>query len=273
MLPKIPQDEKVIAIISEAAETEILPRFQRLDEDQVRAKTSGELVTVADVAAEKHLTQRLRDLLPGSLVVGEEAVAERPQVIEHFAEEDPVWVIDPIDGTGNFARGHPVFAVMVGLVAAGRVLAGWIHDPIGGETVTARLGEGAWLGARRLRMADAEGPVSALRGTLHAGQFATPEMASHVRTRRDRVEAINSLNCAGHEYIRMAKGEMHFSLFTKVMPWDHVPGTLILAECGGQCRFLDGEPYEPRRRDAGGLMLAPSLKAWHDLKEALFGID
>ena len=270
---KIPQDEKVVEIIAEAAEAEILPRFQRLDEDQVRAKQSGELVTVADVAAEKYLTRRLRDLLPGSLVVGEEAVAEQPRVIEHFAKEDPVWVIDPIDGTGNFARGHPVFAVMVGLVSAGQILAGWIHDPIGGKTVTARRGEGAWLDGERLRMASAEGPVSGLRGTLHAGQFAAPEMARQVRARRDRVEAIKSLNCAGHEYIRMAKGEMHFSLFTKVMPWDHVPGTVILAECGGQCRFLDGDPYEPRRRDAEGLMLAPSLEAWHALNEALFGSD
>ena len=189
----IPDIESVTRILEEVAAEEVLPRFQMLKDDEVRRKAGGELVTVSDVAAEEQFSRRLADLLPGSHVVGEEATADDPSVLDRLASEDDwVWVIDPVDGTGNFARGKPAFAVMAGLVRGGETVAGWIHHPVEGRTATAEVGAGAWFGGERLRVAD-DAPLGEMRGTLHAGTFAPPDMVRQVQARRARVGAIKSL--------------------------------------------------------------------------------
>ncbi len=262
--------ELVVRILVEVAAEEILPRFQSLRGHEVRAKDSGELVTVADLGAEAQIERRLRDLMPGSLVVGEEAAAEDPALLDALARQDDwIWVIDPIDGTGNFARGTPVFAVMVALVHKGEVAASWIHDPAEARTATAEHGAGAWLDGRRLGPVESP-PREELRGTLHAGAFATPEMARQVQARRGRVGAVRSLGCAGQEYLRLVTGETHYSLFTKLMPWDHLPGTLLYREAGGLARTLDGAPYGPSSHRAPGLLMAPDPATWQWLHDSLF---
>ncbi len=266
----LPDPEAVSLILAETAQEEILPRFRRLESHEIQRKESGELVTVADEVAERQIGRRLLELLPGSLLVGEEAVARESAVMEALAGRDQVWLIDPIDGTGNFAAGKPVFAVMVALVREGRTLAAWIHDPIGARTAVAQAGEGAWLDGKRLRAA-AGGSVERLEGTLHSGQFATPELARHVASRRGRLNTVKSLRCAGQQYILLAGGQNHFSLFTKLMPWDHAPGVLIHGEAGGIGRTLDGMPYRPARRGAPALLLAPDEASWLALHDTLFG--
>jgi len=261
--------EAVIGIIEETAAAEVMPRFRALAEADIRKKRGGEVVTVADEAAERVLARRLAPLVPGSLVLGEEATAADPARMDALAGADPVWIIDPIDGTSNFARGVDVFVIMVGLVRDGETLAGWIHDPIAGRTATAEAGAGAWLGARRLAVAQAASAAD-MRGTLHAGTFAPPEMVRQVQARRERVGAIKSLRCAGREYLRLATAETHFALFTKLMPWDHVPGSLIQREAGGVAQTLDGAPYGARSYRASGLLLAPDPSAWQAIYDALF---
>lgn len=118
---------EVEAIIREVARTEILPRFGRLTAADISEKNPGDLVTVADRAAEEALTRRLTGLLPGSLVVGEEAVAGDPGVLARLAGPEPVWIIDPIDGTHNYATDNPRFTTLVALAQGGRLLAS--RDP------------------------------------------------------------------------------------------------------------------------------------------------
>lgn len=265
--------DAVTAILREVAAAEVMPRFRALAEHEVRAKKGGEVVTVADVAAEREITGRLRDLLPGSQVVGEEATAEDPGLLDIFARvDDWIWIIDPIDGTANFAAGRPVFALMVALVRRGETAAAWILDPVGPRCATAERGAGAWLDGVRLSLGPPP-PPEALRGTLHASTFATAEMARQIQARRARVGAVKSLRCAGWEYLRLASGEIQFSLFTKLMPWDHVPGTLIFREAGGLALTLDGAPYGARDHRAEGLLMAPDQASWDWLHDRLFGAD
>ena len=269
----MPLDHQAVSdLIAEVAAEEALPRFRALRDHEVREKSTGELVTVADVAVEQALSRRLGDLLPGSLVVGEEAVASEPDLISRLEETAPVWTIDPIDGTANFAAGKPVFAVMVALVRGGETLAAWIHDPVEDRTLTAERGGGAWLGGARLRVARADTP-KAMQGTLHASTYARPEIARRVQARRAQVGAIKSLRCAGHEYLRLARGQMHFSLFTRLMPWDHVPGCLIQSEAGGVAQTLDGAAYRATSHGAAGLLLAPGAESWQALHNTLLAPD
>ena len=263
--------EAVSTILREVAAEEVMPRFRALAEHEIKAKKGGEVVTVADVAAEREITRRLRYLLPGSQVVGEEATAEDPGLLDKFTQEDDwIWVIDPIDGTANFAGGKPLFALMVALVRKGEVGAAWILDPIGPRCATAERDAGAWLDGARLTLGPPPPPAD-LRGTLHASSFATADMARQIQARRARVGAVKSLRCAGWEYLRLATGAIQFSLFTKLMPWDHVPGTLIFREAGGLARTLDGASYDARSHRAPGLLMAPDQASWDWLHERLFG--
>jgi fructose-1,6-bisphosphatase/inositol monophosphatase family enzyme len=261
----------IAALLREVAAQEIVPRFQALAKGDISEKKGGELVTVADVAAERALERRLVDLLPGSLVVGEEAVFERPEVIERLGDAQPVWVIDPIDGTGNFTRGVPNFAVQVALVQAGETLAAWIYAPILQRLATGERGGGAILDGRRRVLMPANRPASELRGTLHAGTtFASVDMQRVVQQRRSRVAAQKSKAAASIEYLRLLEGEMDFSLFTKLMPWDHAPGCMLLQEAGGVARFTDTrEAYTPLRHEGQALLLAPDAESWDRLHAVL----
>jgi fructose-1,6-bisphosphatase/inositol monophosphatase family enzyme len=264
-----PDIDKVTRIIAEVAAEAVLPRFQALASHEIREKPAGDLVTIADVEAEALLEMRLAELLPGSRVVGEEAAEEDPEVLRHLAQEgDAVWVVDPVDGTGNFSRGVENFAMMVGLTRGEEILAGWIHRPVGGATAVAERGSGAWRDGVHLRVAEAAAPAE-MRGTINAGVFGDKALGARIQSRRERVDAVKSLRCAGLEYVRLSSGETHFSLFTKLMPWDHVPGNVIHAEAGGYGRLLDGRRYTPQISEGKGLLLAPSEDAWDALHETL----
>ncbi len=280
--------ETVTRFVEETAAEEVMPRFRRLADRDVRTKSGGELVTAADLACEARLTRLLRDLLPGSRVVGEEAAAERPEVLDLLRGPDPVWLIDPVDGTANFAAGRRTFAVMVALVEKGAIDAAWIHEPSLARTAVAERGGGAWIGGERLRAAPAV-PLEEMRGTLHAGSSGSPELRRRVRAERERLGAITSLRCAGAEYVRLAAGrmhyslfsekagedkavgEVHYSLFTKMMPWDHAPGVLLFTEAGGFARTFDRHAYDPARRDSPGLLMAPDEASWDALHAVLLG--
>ncbi len=261
--------DRVTRAVEETAREEVLPRFRKLSDAERRMKEGGEVVTVADEAAERRLTARLRDLLPGSEVVGEEAASADPAVFGHLAGEGSVWLVDPIDGTANFADGIPIFAVMVALVRDGRTVASWIHDAPNGRTAVAEAGGGSWLDGGRLRAA-AAAPLDRMTGTLLAGRHGGEALRQRIRALRERLGAVKSLRCAAAEYLRLATGEMHYSLFTRLMPWDHAAGVLLHAEAGGFSRTAEGRPYSPAERGGRGLLLAPDEAAWQALYEVLF---
>jgi len=262
--------DQVTAIIREAAETEILPRFNRLTEGDIEEKTGPkDLVTAADLEAEAVLSRRLTGLLAGSTVVGEEAVAKNPSLIERLKDEAPVWVIDPVDGTWNFTQGKPVFTVIVALVQAGHVRLGWIHDPIGNATATAEEGSGAWEAGERLTVA-APTTLDAMTAALYIGARRAPALHERVKALAHELGPRSYLSCAGAEYLALVRGTTHYAVFTRLLPWDHAAGNLIFTEAGGYARMMDDRPYEPRPID-GTLLLASHETAWRALRELLLG--
>ncbi|HEY2110741.1 MAG TPA: inositol monophosphatase family protein, partial [Dongiaceae bacterium] len=254
---------------AQVAAEEIMPRYAKLAAGDIREKGPGDLVTIADEAAEHRLTPALIQLLPGSVVVGEEAAAADPSVIDRLDGGDPVWVIDPVDGTANFAAAKGDFGVMVSLIQGGRTLAAWIYDPRHERMAAAELGGGAWLDGVRIRVAAVPADPAELSGPLLGDTFGDIVVARRVRQRRDRVRALKSLRCAAAEYVRLADGGMHFALFSKLMPWDHAAGVLLHGEAGGYSAYLDRGRYQPARLDAPALMLAPDEASWHQLYERL----
>ncbi|MCC7273073.1 MAG: inositol monophosphatase [Alphaproteobacteria bacterium] len=260
--------EAVATIIADVARQEIVPRFRRLDSGDIRAKKPGDLVTVADEAAERALDARLRTLHPGSTVVGEEAVAADPGVLDRVAGDAPVWIVDPVDGTANFAAGLPLFAVMVSLASRGRTVAAWIHDPLTGATAMAEQGGGAWSGGERLRAAPPD-DLAAMSGAV-SFRYGRRPLVRKIAGRTNRVGPVFQLRCAGQEYLALVRGQSHFSLYHRLLPWDHAAGQLIHGEAGGYSARLDGSDYRPTVVE-GGLLLAPDRASWEALHEALVG--
>jgi len=260
--------EKVRRLIVEVADEEVMPRFEKLETGDISEKSPGDLVTVADVASERRLTPALREMLPGSVVVGEEAVAADGGVLDLLAGDDLVWVVDPIDGTANFAAGIPIFAIMVGLVRRGETRAAWIHDPVKRMTTMALAGEGAWCDGRRLAVAPGSAP-GGMSGALSL-RFGNRQLARRIGGRSNLVGSVFNFRCAGHEYLALASGKAHFALYNRLYPWDHAPGQLIHREAGGFSARLDGSSYTPRET-GGGLLLTPDAASWQALHHVLIG--
>ncbi len=245
---------RVGSVIREVAQSVILPRFRRLAASEVREKRPGDLVTVADTEAERDLTRRLGDLLPGSLVVGEESVAADAAVLDRLADDGPVWIIDPVDGTANFAKGSELFAVIVALVVDGRTVQGWIHDPLADRTAIAAAGDGAWMSERRLKVSP-EGPLATMAGS--AGWRARALLTKAV------ARLVNQ-GSAAHDYLALVEGRMQFAHFRRLRPWDHAAGVLLHQEAGGYSALMDGQPYRPQPAN-GGMLLTPGRASWDAL--------
>lgn len=260
--------EAVAAVLQRAASEVILPRYRKLSDDDVREKGPGDLVTVADTEAERLLGQALRALAPGSVVVGEEAVAADPRVLGRLAGTKLVWIIDPVDGTHNFAHGRPDFAVIVALVQQGQVCAGWIHDPLAGATIWAVAGGGTWQDGRRVSLPAAP-PLAAMTGMV-TGTLSGAVRAKQVFSASGRVGPLLDPHCAGQTYARLVDGTYHYALFTRSRPWDHAAGWLIHREAGGVGGFLNGAPYDPARLDQP-LLYAPDAASWAELRAIALG--
>jgi fructose-1,6-bisphosphatase/inositol monophosphatase family enzyme len=273
---RMPSLEDVAEIMRETADAVIMPRYKALADGEVSEKTGPkDLVTIADIESEHRMTPLLKALLPGSVVIGEEAASENPAIFDLLKGDAPVWIIDPVDGTSNFAKGDRYFCVMVGLVRGGETLMGVILDPLGARWVGAEKGAGAWshdfAGGEAIRLSTLPGsaPIE-MRGAINF-RFLESPLKEDMRARaNDGVAHHYRLGCAGHEYLRMAKGEAHFAMYIKKMPWDHVPGCLIHAEAGGHQACFDGTPYRPHELDRG-ILAAPDPESWRALHTVLFG--
>jgi fructose-1,6-bisphosphatase/inositol monophosphatase family enzyme len=268
---KLPDPQAVAELLRDIARAEVLPRFRQLARHEIREKSPGDFVTVADEAMEAALAPKLAALLPGSLLVGEEDCARDPAVIRRLASDQPVWVIDPVDGTANFAEGKEEFVSMMALVERDEVLGGWIYDPVTDTTSYAVKGGGAWSAGKRLAP-----PTTAIqyRGILAVGAKGNRETAQKIQKRRDRVQQVKTIRCAGLEYLRLARGEVDFLTFSGVMPWDHAPGAAVIQELGGYISYIDAKGYRPSGAEtAGGILAARDRATWNEVYRRLLGDD
>jgi fructose-1,6-bisphosphatase/inositol monophosphatase family enzyme len=267
--------DRLAAILKQAAQEEIMPRFRRLDEGTVKTKTGAfDLVTAADVGAERVITAAIKAHRPDALVIGEEAVSDNPRLLDADLADRVVIYVDPVDGTANFAGGLPLFAVMAAVVQNGEPVAGVIYDPVGDDVLMAERGCGAFQvfpDGRTIRQKYADPVPLAEMGGLASTAFLPMEQRRTVLTNLAKVKMLASYRCAGHEYRYAAGGNIHFLMYSKLMPWDHVGGALIMRECGAFVAKFDGSPYHPSDV-SGGLLVAPDRESWDELKREVFAV-
>lgn len=263
---------EVALLLQAAARAEIMPRFRRLEAADIRTKSGPlDLVTAADEAAERMITQGLGRIFPGCVVVGEEAASADPSLLEGLRDADLAFVVDPVDGTSNYAAGLPLFGVMAAVIMGGEIVASVIHDPVGDDTAFALRGEGAWMAARDgtrhdLRVASPV-PVAQMSGAA-SWRYLPPDLRHTVCCNLPRVAAAWDYRCAAHQYRMLAAGHCNFLMFNRLMPWDHAPGWLLHQEAGGFSAQFDGTPYRPTVT-GGGLLCTSDEASWHELRAAL----
>lgn len=263
---------KIDSIIRSIGAEVIMPRFRKLADGDVEMKGVNDPVTVADKETERRLTQELTGVLPSSVVVGEETFAGDKSIMSRLDGDDPVWIIDPIDGTRNFVGGVPEFAVMVALVKKRQPVASWIHDPNTGDTIMAEKGAGVWLRGKKMRLA-AAGDLHATVGLVGARVkkfISDPSLMPAAK----ELPPIEIGSCAGFDYPRLFAGEVSFAnsklpragflFYRHTNAWDHVPGLFLNQEAGGYSADWSGHAFD-MAKPRSGLLYAPDKETWDRL--------
>lgn len=249
------ESDAVLTMMREVAAEVITPRFRSLSDAEIMEKNPGDLVTVADHEAEVLITRRLRAAYPDAVVVGEEATAADPTLLNGLAGLDHWFTVDPVDGTKNFVHGSADHAVMVGEVRAGEIVRGWIWQPEHQQAFVAERGAGAYVNGERIpvREVDAGGALVGVTSNRSAVGSVLGDLPPLQL----------SWVCCGVDYPNLATGKADFIAYSHAMPWDHTPGSLLLHEIGGVVRHQDGSAYAPHQT-RGGLLAAasPEVADW-----------
>jgi len=257
--------DEICALIREAAAEDILPLWRNLEDHQIEEKRRNDVVTDADRHCEQRLSRALTTLLPRSLVVGEEAVHADPGVMAALESERPVWVIDPLDGTNNFASGSGPFAVMVCLLKRGETLGAWIYDPRADSMLMAERGAGALLDGEPLRLSAFPESTQAISGALST-RYLPDELTPDAQAGARKLGETRASGCAGYDYRALATGRYQFAFYYRTLIWDHAPGVLIVTEAGGTAARLDGQPYRPAAATRG-LLCACDPQTWRTTRD------
>ena len=252
----------VLAVMQDAATRAILPRYQTLAAHEIDAKAADDVVTIADKEAELILAEGLARLLPDAAIVGEEAAHADPALLDRLGNA-LCWIIDPVDGTNNFAAGKPPFGVMIALAEAGETIAGWILDPLTGRLCHAHRGAGAFVGEERItaRVTGISPPIAAI-SLVFMDQDKREAMKAHIAP---HYHLTDIPRCAAEQYPRLVLGVNDVSIFERTLAWDHAAGVLFVNEAGGKAARPDGRAYRVDEAHLPGLIGAASEALWEDL--------
>ncbi|MCG7493374.1 inositol monophosphatase [Thalassobius sp. Cn5-15] len=265
------QQDLLIDTVRAAAKAEILPRFRNLAASDIRAKTKpDDLVTEADLAAEARITAAVHDAFPDAMVLGEEAASLDPTLRTQAAEADLALIIDPVDGTWNFANGLATFGVILAATRYGIPVFGLLYDVVMDDWVLA-AGNGAVMAApdqsaRALSTASVK-PLDQLTGFIHL-DLMEKSVQEQMAATLPRFNRTFMLRCSCHEYRLLAQGAVDFCLSGMLNPWDHAAGVHAVAQAGGVARLIDGRAYHTGIT-TGYLLTASSEEVWQKVAAEL----
>ena len=173
------------------------------------------------------------------------------------------WIIDPLDGTNNFANGKPPFGILIARADGGVAQSGWIYDCLTERFCVAHSGHGAFVDGQRIAARATGEPVAVAAISLLFMDMAKraavmDQIAPHYRL-------VDVPYCAAEQYPRLGLGTNDVSLFERTLAWDHAAGVLWLNEAGGMAARPDGSAYRVDGDTHGGLIGAASPALWEDM--------
>jgi myo-inositol-1(or 4)-monophosphatase len=223
---------------------------------EITNKSELDLVTESDLASERLIIERIKTYYPRHAILAEESGASSP--VDQELKSEWRWIVDPLDGTTNYAHGYPCFCVSMGLEHAGRMELGVVYDPMRDELFTAERGQGASLNGRRIRVS----PVNSLSGALLCTGFPydvreRSEFARHFANFIMNAQGVRRDGAAALDLAYVACGRFDGFWEEGLKPWDVAAGALMIEEAGGRVSNYAGEPlniYNPPILASNGLL-------------------
>lgn len=262
-------DRSIHALMRRVTEQAILPRYRNLSAGDVEDKGGNDPVTVADRDAEALLREGLSQIDGTLAFVGEETAHADPTILDRLAQ--PCWIVDPIDGTRNFAAGKQPFGIIIARAEGGQTQSGWIYDCLTGRYCVAHLGHGATIDGETIaaKLTGRTPPLGAI-SLIFMDEDRREATKRHVAPCYDLVDIPY---CAAEQYPRLALGTNDVSIFERTLAWDHAAGVLWLNEAGGRAARPDGSPYRVDEVGRTGLLGAASPALWDELATLYSKLD
>lgn len=221
---------------------------------EISNKSEIDLVTESDLAAERLIIDRIKTYHPRHSILAEESGVTNP----HDHESDWRWIIDPLDGTTNYAHGYPCFCVSIALEHRGRLEVGVVYDPIREELFAAERGQGAALNGRRITVSQTRNLGSALLCTGFPYDVRQrTEFARHFASFIMHAQGVRRDGAAALDLAYVAAGRFDGFWEEGLKPWDVAAGVLLIEEAGGRVSDYHGQPFiihEPPIMASNGLI-------------------
>lgn len=212
----------------------------------IEMKGEIDLVTEADIAAETAIVASLNDDAPGIKILAEESYNDQKN-----ADMGTVWVIDPLDGTTNFAHGIPVFAVSIALLENGQPKVGMIYCPMQDELFCTGLGAGAWMNDKQIEVTDTDFLLQSLVATGFPYDIHKylADVTRRMQTILPKVRDIRRMGAAAVDLAYVACGRLDGFWEVALKPWDTAAGCLLVEEAGGRVSDFMGQPFSPFKKE------------------------
>lgn len=253
-----PSLQSVKKILVPAAREELLPRFNRVTHTR---KADGSVLTEADLAVQDRMAGELLQEWPDTVFLGEEMTVEQQQQL--ITSSRPVWCLDPLDGTSNFAAGIPYFCVSLALFSHGEVRLGMVYDPVRDECFAASRDESAELNGEPLTVPDSGLQLKRAIALIDFKRLA-PELAVRL-VREVPYASQRSFGSVALDWCWLASGRSHLYLHGRSNVWDYAAGQFIFQRAGGLSCTLDGEAVFTQAltpRSSVAAVDRPLFEAW-----------
>jgi myo-inositol-1(or 4)-monophosphatase len=225
---------------------------------QISHKGEINLVTEVDFASEALIRERIATQFPRHQVLAEEGgLAE--------SRSEYRWVVDPLDGTTNYAHGYPIFCVSIGLEYQGEAIVGVVYDPMRDELFSAERGSGAWLNNRKIQVSSTGQLLKSLLSTGFPYDIKSSNLTNldHWTNFAMNAQALRRDGAAALDLCYVGCGRFDGFWELNLSPWDMVAGGLIVSEAGGRVSDFSGgrfSPYKPEIIASNGLIHEPMIE-------------
>jgi myo-inositol-1(or 4)-monophosphatase len=255
----LPDINELVSIVREIAQQHLMPHFGHISREY---KADKSIVTAADLATQKALISELKSRWPDFDFLAEEMTAEEQE--QHMAQaENGLWIVDPLDGTSNFAAGIPYFAISIALYYKGSVKLGLVYDPNRDEAFTTTDTSESTLNGHALKPADTPAELARAIGVIDFKRLP-PELATKLVTQQP-FSSQRSFGSVALDWCWLAANRFHVYLHGRSNIWDYAAGELIFRQAGGHSCTLDGEAiFQPtvKPRSAVGALDKDYFRQW-----------
>jgi len=228
-------NQQIIESVITIANEELSPRFAKVSRTH---KQDGSFLTEADLAVQRRVQKLLLDEYPDITFLGEEMTVEQQQIA--LENKQGVWILDPLDGTSNFAAGIPYYAISLAYIKSGTIEWGMVYDPERAECFSAAHGKGAQLNGVPLVKSEARLDIGKTTAVIDFKRLDS-ELAARIAL-QPPYSSQRSFGGVALDWCWLAAGRFHLYLHGKQNIWDYAAGFLIFKEVGGSACTLAGEP-------------------------------